>query len=523
MTPAREPVPGWVLFGVLIALGANTLASAMVRVTVELMRSLTPFAEAVHRYDLSMLPTYRVFAYSGATLAITWYIWPVVRHFRRDPDGPAAPQVRRRTVNAPLMIAALGFAPWLVSALLFPALTVWRFGRWSPELASQQILSTLVSGFLAATTTYLLLDWLFRSTVVPRVFPTGQLTEVPGSLAPGVRTRLLIFLLAVAFTPLFTVLGLIRAAAARVGQGVDLTSVIADLTHASQVTFIVYVALGIAFTLVLARTLTQPLGAAAAALRQIQRGDLSARVRLASSDEVGVVEEGVNAMAAALQDRERILHTFGRIVEPAVRDHLLKGELRLGGEVRQATVMFCDLRGFTALSERLAPTAVVALLNDFFSAMADWVRSEGGFVDKFMGDGMLIVFGLFTTPDRAAQQQAAAAALRCALGMPARLAALNAARAAAGAPLLAVSIGLASGEVVAGTIGAEDRLDFTVIGDTVNVAVRLQDEAKRRDCQLLASATTIELARSADLPSRLVALAPAHLRGRTEAVPVFGA
>ncbi len=523
MTPAREPVPAWVLFGVLIALGANTLASAMVRVTVELMRSLTPFAEEVHRYDLSMLPAYRVVAYSGATLAIAWYIWPVLRHFRGDAAAPASALVQRRTVNAPLMVAAIGFIPWLIGPLFFPAMTLLHFGRWSPELASQQIVSGLVSGFLAATSTYLLLDWLFRTTVVPRVFPTGQLTEVPGSVAPGVRTRLLIFLLAVAFTPLFTVLGLIRAAAARVGLGADLTTVITDLTHASQVTFTVYVALGIAFTLVLARTLTQPRGAAAAAQRQIQRGALSARVRLASSDEIGVVEEGVNAMAAALQDRERILHTFGRIVEPAVRDYLLKGELRLGGEVRHATVMFCDLRGFTALSERLAPTAVVALLNDFFSAMADWVRSEGGFVDKFMGDGMLIVFGLFAAPDPAAQQQSAAAALRCALGMPARLAALNAARSTTGAPLLAVSIGLASGEVVAGTIGAEDRLEFTVIGDTVNVAVRLQDEAKLRGCQLLASATTIELAHAAGLPSGLAALAPAQLRGRAEAVPVFGA
>ncbi len=517
----REAVPRWVLLGALIALGANLLASAMTAVTVDLMRSLNPFAVAVRERDLALIHYYQAIVYPAASLAIGLYVWPIIRHFRCDPDQPASPLVQRRTVNTPLVVAGIGLLPWLLSAVGFPIATVIQFGRWAPELASQQVLSPLVNGFLAATVIYLILDWLFRAMVVPRVFPDGRLAEVPGTLALGVRGRLVVFLLAVAFTPLFTVLGLIRAAAAHVATGAAAADVLAALTRASQTTFVVYVALGLGFTLLLAGTLTQPLAAAAAALRRIQRGDLGTRLQPTASDEVGVLEDGVNAMAAALQEKDHILQTFGRVVEPAVRDHLLTGELHLGGQLRLATVLFSDLRGFTAIAERMAPGDVVATLNQHFSIMTEWVRVCGGFVDKFMGDAMLVVFGLFD-PSDAAGGRAAAAAIRCALGMQERLAALNARRQAAGQWPLAISIGVDSGEVLAGTIGAEDRLEFTVIGDTVNVAARLQEVGKLRGAPVLVSETAYELARACGADPPLVAIDTVPLRGRRSTVRVYG-
>jgi len=517
----REAVPQWVLLGALIALAANLLAGAMTAVTIDLMRSRSEFAAAVRDHDLSLIHYYEALVYPLATLAIGLYVWPIIRHFRCDPDQAATPIVERRTVNAPLVIAGIGFLPWLLSAVGFPIATLIEFGHWAPELASQQVVSPLVNGFLAAAVIYLVLDWLFRAMVVPRIFPGGRLAEVPGSIAFGVRGRLIVILLAVAFTPLFTVLGLIRAAAAHVATGATPTEVLASLIRASQITFAVYVVLGLGFTLLLARTLTQPLAAAAAALRRIQRGDLEARVQPTASDEVGVLEDGVNAIASALQERDRILHTFGRIVEPAVRDHLLSGELHLGGELRRATVLFSDLRGFTTIAERMTPGEVVATLNEYFSDMTEWVRACGGFVDKFMGDAMLVVFGLFDTAD-ANGSRAAADAIRCALGMQERLAALNAQRRADGRSSLGISVGVDSGEVLAGTIGAEDRLEFTVIGDTVNVAARLQEVGKLRDAAVLVSETAYQLASDCGPPPPLVAIDTVPLRGRRGAVRVYG-
>ena len=382
------------------------------------------------------------------------------------------------------------------------------------------MLSPVVNGFLAATTSYLLLDWLFRRMVAPRVFPAGRLADVPGALAPSVLARLLLFLLAVAFVPLFTMLGLVRAAAMRVHAGMNATTVVSALATASTLTFLLYVALGIALTLVLARSLTRPLGLVAAALRRVQSGDLGARVPVGSADEVGVLEDGVNAMAAALRDRERILTTFGRLVEPSVRDRLLAGDVGLGGEVRHASVLFCDLRGFTTMAEQARPEEVVATLNEFFTAMTEWVRACGGFVDKFMGDAMLVVFGLFDpSPDGS---RGAAAALRCALGIHERLGELNRTRVAGGRAPLAASVGMHAGEVLAGTIGAADRHEYTVIGDTVNVAARLQEACKEEGHALLVSEAAYELARAAGLGAALTARDGVVLRGRREAIRAFG-
>jgi class 3 adenylate cyclase len=255
-------------------------------------------------------------------------------------------------------------------------------------------------------------------------------------------------------------------------------------------------------------------------LRGVEAGDLSTRVRVTSSDEVGVLEDGVNAMVAALRDKEHILRTFGRVVEPSVRDQLLSGELRLGGELRMASILFCDLRGFTAFAERASPDVVVATLNGFFTAMTGWVRQCDGFVDKFIGDAMLVVFGLFD--DDAEVARGAAAALRCGLGMRTQLAQLNVARVAGGESPLAVAVTVHTGAVLAGRIGAEDRHEYTVIGDTVNVAARLQQICKDLGRDVIVSETAYEMARLNGLVVDVAMEDVVTLRGRREPIRIFG-
>jgi adenylate cyclase len=511
--------PGWLVATALIAIAANLLAGYATNLTIEFMGGVSAFARESRRHELALLPWYRAVAYGVLVPALVAYLWPITR-WAPARGEPVPAWVQRRVVSGPLVVAALGFAGWVGSIFVFPVTTLLRTGRWSPDLMSQQILSPLVNGFLAATCTYLLVDLVFRRRVVPHVFPDGRLADVPGALALSVRGRLVAFLVAVGFVPLFTLFGLVRAAVVRLAAGMPVDEVVPELAHASAVSFGMFLVLGVALTVALARTFTEPLGALASALRRIRAGDLSARVVVTAGDEVGTLEDGVNALAGALRDRERILRAFGRVVDPAIRDRLLADDARPGGELRTVTVLFSDLRDFTGFAARTPAPEVVATLNEFFGAMTDRVSACGGFVDKFIGDALLAVFGLFDPDDAEHRAAGAAAALRCADGMRAELARLNTTRTDAARAPLALKIGVHTGPVVAGTIGAADRHEYTVIGDTVNVAARLEQLCRQHDRDLLVSAATHELAAAGGEPRAVVMQAAVALRGRDEPVPV---
>jgi adenylate cyclase len=471
----------------------HSVASLMTIRTIDLMASPTEFARSVRAFELGILPYFRVAAYTSVTLFVVWYLRPLIAYFRAGCVIPPSAAVERAAVGFPTIAAVAGMAPWMFGAVFFPVLTIVRFGDWSPELSSQEIISPLVNGFLASTTSYLGVDWIFRSQVVPHVFPGGGAADVRGAMSLNVRGRLLLFLVAVAFIPMFTMLGLARTTLVRHAAGIDVETIVGTLAHGSLWVFGVYTALGVVLTLVLARTLTEPISEVAAALGRIRDGELDVDVGVESADELGRLQEGVNTMAAALRDRARILTAFGQVVEPAVRDRLLSGELHGTAQLRAASILFVDLRGFTAMAEHEAPTEVVRTLNEFFTTVATWVRECGGFVDKFIGDAALVVFGLFDDSP-AADAHGAAAAVRCALGLRQRLDGLNASRDSEGKPPLAVSMAVHSGEVLAGTIGATDRHEYTVIGDTVNVAARLQQVAKDSGAVIVVSQAARDLA-----------------------------
>lgn len=508
-------MPLWVVLVFAVAIVVNALAGIATNLTVGVMRSVSAFANEVRAIDTVNVRIYNLASYPVVGAACLFYLWPLIRYFRAGAPQPPPPVIQRRALAGPAMLARLSFLPWLVGLVLFPSLTVYRFGYWSTDLMSQQVLSPLVNGFLAAATLFFLVDLIFRTRVIPHVFATVPLVEADGVL--GLWARLLVFLAAVAFLPLFTMLGLARGAGNRLMAGVDQAAVIGLLNQASSMTFVIYVALGIFLTLVLTRSLTRPLAEVAKALRRIQAGDLEVAIRPTANDEVGVVEDGVNRMAAALRDRERILQTFGRIVEPTVRDHLLNGTFRQGGELRSASVMFCDLRGFTAFAEAAPADQVVETLNEFFTTMTAQVRAAGGFVDKFIGDALLVVFGLFDEDSRRGDG-GAAAALACAAAMSRELEALNLRRAARGMTPLRIAGGIHTGDVVAGLIGAADRHEFTVVGDTVNVAARLQEVCKSKGWQFLASEATVQRGRGAAAMQESDAVS---VRGRNEPVLLY--
>jgi adenylate cyclase len=216
-------------------------------------------------------------------------------------------------------------------------------------------------------------------------------------------------------------------------------------------------------------------------------------------------------IAQAIGERTRALHVFGRYVDPKVARAALSSGAQ--AETRELTVLFTDLRGFTTLSEQLSPAAVLELLNAHYEAILPAVRAEGGTVNKFIGDAIMATFG---APEPQADH--AQRAVRAALGMLEAMDQLNARLAAQGKPQLGMGVGICTGPAVVGSLGAADRVEYAVIGDTVNMASRLEGLNKDFGTQVLLAATT-RAALGPRAPVR--SLGEVEVKGKTRKVELF--
>jgi len=259
----------------------------------------------------------------------------------------------------------------------------------------------------------------------------------------------------------------------------------------------------------LAKGIARPVAELENGARQIRQGNLAVRVEPRTSDEIGRLAEAFNEMAEGLQLKEKYRGVLDKVVSPEVAEELLRGKIDLGGQLRTVTVLFCDIRGFTRLTEGMAPHDVLDLLNRHMTAMTEIVRQHGGIVDKFAGDEIMAVFG---APKPGPND--ALAAIRAAQAMMAARQRLNAA--APHERQLDIGIGINTGEAVAGNMGSDKQLSYTVLGKTVNLASRLCKSA--RPGQVLASASTMRAAGTGVTASSLEAIA---VKGFSDAIDVF--
>ncbi|HVW24416.1 MAG TPA: adenylate/guanylate cyclase domain-containing protein [Polyangiaceae bacterium] len=222
--------------------------------------------------------------------------------------------------------------------------------------------------------------------------------------------------------------------------------------------------------------------AIADAAAQVKAGNYVRAPVVHTKDEIEMLATAFNDMVQGLKERDQLKETFGRYVTRQVADHLLKGNQTLGGELVPVTVLFSDIRSFTTISETMDPRALLDFLNEYFTGMVDSVMHHHGVVDKFIGDAIMAVFGA-PVPD----PEDPLRAVRAALEMRTRLKKLNEAFKARGLPELRTGIGLHSGQVVAGNMGHAERMEYTVIGDTVNLASRLESMTKELKCDVILS------------------------------------
>jgi adenylate cyclase len=248
--------------------------------------------------------------------------------------------------------------------------------------------------------------------------------------------------------------------------------------------------LSVTFGSRLAGVMSRALRRVSDALLRVEQLDYVHVVPFHTGDELEALAKGFNRMVDGLKERDKLRTTFGKYMTASVMEHLLAGKVALGGESLRVTILFTDIRSFTTISERMDPQSLVGLLNEYFTEMVSIVMQEDGVVDKYIGDAIMAVFGA-PVP----KPQDAVHAVRAAVRMRAALESLNVRLVKRGIPALHTGIGIHTGEVVAGNIGSEKRMEYTVIGDPVNLASRLETSTKELGVDVLISEDTFELTR----------------------------
>jgi adenylate cyclase len=279
--------------------------------------------------------------------------------------------------------------------------------------------------------------------------------------------------------------------------------------------FVIGVLIAGMIALWLAKNLSQPVAALAKRVERIAGGDYAQVTSSTRRDELGQLAGSVNEMARGLADRERVRDLLGKVVSKEIASELLSGKVELGGEERQVTVLFSDIRNFTTLCEQLPATQIVGLLNRYLSRMSEVIESQGGVVDKYIGDAVMALFGA-----PVARADAATAAVRAAIAMQEALRELHALHDAEGLPRLATGIGIHTGPVVAGNLGSTHRMNYTVIGDAVNLASRLQGLTREYDSAIIVSAAAAAAAAAPGFAYR--PLGEVRVKGKSELITIYG-
>lgn len=243
---------------------------------------------------------------------------------------------------------------------------------------------------------------------------------------------------------------------------------------------IVFISLAILVTFIFARQLVRPIRKLTMAAKQIAMGNFQVGVVPEYSDEIGLLTDSFNNMSNGLQERENLKESFGRFVNKELAEMSMSGALELGGTRKEIAIFFSDIRGFTSISEKLKPEDVVEFLNEYFTSMVNCINQTHGLVDKFIGDAIMAHWGALKSTGNNTEN-----AVDAGLKMRLALIEFNKGRGNTKKPIIHMGAGINTGPVIAGQIGATERLEYTVIGDAVNLASRVEALTKHFGVDLL--------------------------------------
>ena len=356
--------------------------------------------------------------------------------------------------------------------------------------------------------TFFILETINRKYILPHFIPQGHVSEIKGVIKPSISLIYILLYISLCLFPCFIFL-MSRLSDSNV-----------NFTNQDVKTIIlmgIILFFNLLICIVISRFYSKPILRLKDCAKKIANGEYDVQTGITTGDEFGLLSDTFNDMAISLKEKEIMYDTFGKIVTPEIRNWLLQGNTNLGGETVCATILFCDIRGFTSISEQIKPEQVVTLLNKYFSAMEQCIVEHKGIINKYIGDAIMAIFGVPVPNENQALD-----AYKCSIDMKKRLIELNKELEEENLPPIKFGIGLHTGNVLAGNIGSNRRMEYTVIGDAVNVASRIESLCKENNCDLLISETTIEKINNSNDPiNDFISIGETEIRGRKTKINIY--
>lgn len=401
-------------------------------------------------------------------------------------DQPVNPvlkeKARRRLLNLPLIIALMN----VVVYVFVPGCMVLSF-YFLQEVPAKTCLfiyfRAFMIGLITASLSFFLVEDYSRKILVPRLFPEGRLAATPRTLKIPIARRIRALYGAGTLNPMILLVGTLIFTALEAREApVRLENFVRDLLIFTLILCGIFVVLAFRLNSLVQNSIKNPIEEMLRIVEKVRNGDFTQRIRVLSNDEIGMLGDAGNNMIAGLAEREQIRDTFGKYVTPQIRDEILSGRIPLHGERQTATLLFSDLRNFTSYVEANDPEEVIKSMREYFTAMQAAIRNYEGLVLQYVGDEIEAVFGVpLKTADHADR------AVQAAMDMRRNLEELNSRRALLGKTPFRHGIGIHTGPVLAGNTGSEDHLSYALIGDTVNLASRIEGLTKTLQWDILVS------------------------------------
>ncbi len=417
----------------------------------------------------------------------------------------ALARARRRLIHLPWRAAIISGAAWLLCIPIFLVSLAQVRGPLDTRLFWHLPISFFLSAFIAITHSFFLVELASHWSLFPTLFQNARADLTPGVVTLSLRGRGVLWAISAAICPIVSLLLLIFAP--RLSSG--------DPRWFAVFVGGVGIVFGLGTALMMSRLVARPIDQLRTAARSVAEGRFDVEIPVARADEFGLLLGEFNHMTRELQEKERLRQTFGLHVGRQAAEQILARDPGLGGVEEEITVMFVDIRAFTTRAGKSAPIETLEVLNEFLRVCVRVVEEEyGGMINKYLGDGFMALFGIGAGKD-SNHAEAAFAAGRAILRDLFRL---NENFEVRGYSPLAIGIGIHSGPAIVGSIGSPQRLEFTAIGSTVNLAARVESLTKHVGAPLLLTAASRErLSDATDLEE----LPPQQVRGVAEPVTVF--